>query len=502
MLKIKKEASFTSKHTAFPYQVETVEAIKSLDYAAIFHEQGLGKTKIAIDLSLTWLAEKVLDSILIITKKGLIRNWEEEIATHSNFKAKTLDQNPKTLFYAFNMPARIYLTHYETCKTAQKSFALFLKTRRVGAICDESQKIKNPDSAVAQSLHELSKGFSRRVIMTGTPIANRPYDIWSQIWFLDQGKSLGNDFETFRSDLDLPAEDAGRAARRIFAENLSGICEKIQAFTVRETKASSGIILPSKVVENVKVNFESKQQQLYDRFRDEMSAEVIRDSKTVTDDAEAILKRLLRLVQVASNPALVDQSYQNTPAKIPKLKALLDSAIRNGSKAIVWTSFTENADWLAQELASHGAVKVHGKMAIEDRNSAISRFKNESSSKVLVATPGAAKEGLTLTVANYAIFYDRSFSLDDYLQAQDRIHRISQKSTCYIYNLIVEGSIDEWVNELLSAKHMAAQLGQGDITRENFSENMSYAFSAMLANVLNVRTEQKPRELHNYEHIK
>jgi SNF2 family DNA or RNA helicase len=502
MLRVKKEASFASKVAAFPYQLETVESIKSLEYAAIFHEQGLGKTKIAIDLSLTWLTEKTLDSVVIITKKGLIRNWEEEIATHSHFKAKTIDQNPKTLFYAFNTPARIYLTHYETCKSAQRSFALFLKTRRVGAICDESQKIKNPDSAVAHALHELSKGFNRRVIMTGTPIANRPYDIWSQIWFLDQGKSLGNDFATFRADLDLPQEDAGTTGRTLFAEALSGILEKIQAFTVRKTKASSGIILPSKVVENVKVHFESQQQRLYNRFRDELSAEVVRNSKTVTDDAEAILKRLLRLVQVASNPALVDESYKGMPAKFPKLQSILNSAIRGGSKAIVWTSFTENADWLARELAAYGAVKVHGKMSIEDRNSAIARFKNDFDTKVFVATPGAAKEGLTLTVANYAVFYDRSFSLDDYLQAQDRIHRISQKSTCYVYNLLVEDSIDEWVNELLCAKHLAAQLGQGDITRKDFSEKMSYAFSAMLADVLNVRGEQKTNKLYSYERIK
>ena len=153
MLRVRKEASFSSKLRAFPYQVETVEAIKALVYAAIFHEQGLGKTKIAIDLALTWISENILDSVIIVTKKALVRNWEEEIATHSHLKARTLDQDAKTLFYAFNTPARLYLTHYEACKSSQNAFALFLKTRRVGAICDESQKIKNPDSAVAHAMH-------------------------------------------------------------------------------------------------------------------------------------------------------------------------------------------------------------------------------------------------------------------------------------------------------------------------------------------------------------
>ena len=87
------------------------------------------------------------------------------------------------------------------------------------------------------------------------------------------------------------------------------------------------------------------------------------------------------------------------------------------------------------------------------------------------------------------IFYDRSFSLDDYLQSQDRIHRISQKETCYIYNLLVRDSIDEWVDELLSAKQVAAQLGQGDIPVEQFREKMSYSFSTMLAEILNLKKE-------------
>ena len=494
MIIVRKEASFVSKHKSFPYQVETVEAIKGLEYAAIFHEQGLGKTKIAIDLALTWISEKSLDSVIIITKKGLIRNWEEEISTHSYFKAKTLDQDSRTLFYAFNSPARIYLTHYEVCMGAQKSFALFLKTRRVGAICDESQKIKNPDSTIAKALQVLSRGFCRRVIMTGTPIANRPYDIWSQIQFLDHGKSLGNDFLTFRHDLNLPDEAQGTAGRALFAKALAGIYIKIKPFMVRETKASCGITLPNKEVQNVLVAFEPHQARLYSKFRDELRAEVVQDSKCVTDDAEAILKRLLRLIQVASNPALVDESYRGVPAKYSKLNEILKMAIDAGSKVIVWTCFTDNADWLAHQLKSFNAVKVHGKMAIAQRNASIAKFKMDKDCRILVATPGAAKEGLTLTVANYAIFYDRSFSLDDYLQAQDRIHRISQTATCYIYNLLVEDSIDEWVDELISAKHVAAKLGQGDIDETTFASEMSYAFSAMLADVLNVRVAPTPRK--------
>ena len=91
-------------------------------------------------------------------------------------------------------------------------------------------------------------------------------------------------------------------------------------------------------------------------------------------------------------------------------------------------------------------------------NKIISSFRRNENVKVLVATPGVAREGLTLVEANYAIFFDRNFSLENYLQAQDRIYRISQEKDCYVYKLISEDSIDLWVDALLDAKEISARL--------------------------------------------
>jgi SNF2 family DNA or RNA helicase len=89
-----------------------------------------------------------------------------------------------------------------------------------------------------------------------------------------------------------------------------------------------------------------------------------------------------------------------------------------------------------------------------------------------------------LTVANHAIFYDRSFSLDDYLQAQDRIHRISQTKTCFVTNIVAEQTVDSWVEVLLSAKRLAAMLAQGDITRDQYEIEATYTFGEMVRDVL------------------
>ena len=102
----------------------------------------------------------------------------------------------------------------------------------------------------------------------------------------------------------------------------------------------------------------------------------------------------------------------------------------------------------------------------------------------MVATPGVAREGLTLVEANYSIFFDRNFSLENYLQAQDRIYRISQTKDCFIYKLIHKDSIDEWVDALLDAKEVAARYGQGDIDEKEFRERISYDFAEILAEIL------------------
>ena len=172
---------------------------------------------------------------------------------------------------------------------------------------------------------------------------------------------------------------------------------------------------------------------------------------------------------------------------------MLDSIVRMvdplGPKIIIWTGFTENVSGIAQRYPEMHPARVHGRLSIADRTRDLDRFMEDPSCRLLVATPGAAKEGLTLTVANHALFFDRTFSLDDYLQAQDRIHRISQTSECLVENLVAVGTIDEWVGELLSAKALAAALVQGDITFSEYQDQATYAFNQVLRQVLDPSEE-------------
>ncbi len=479
-LVLRRPPEFSPKHMAYPYQLDAIRAVKDLPYAAIFHEQGLGKTKIAIDLALLWLQSDAVDTVFIVTKKSLVENWRNEVSGHCHITPHILSGNRAQNSASFNSPVLIYITNYEMIATNTRIVNLFLQTCRVGCILDESQKIKNPDAGLTRTFHDMATAFKKRIIMTGTPAANRPYDIWAQIKFLDGGDALGVNFEAFRQDMDLPSKNA---ALDDYGSRLSTIYQRLSPFTVRETKDTAGIHLPEKTIMSHRVDLFPWQMIKYTAYRDELAYEYEKiEGEVEIDNVENILKRLLRLVQCASNPALIDECYENEPAKFPLLLDMCRE-FTTESKVIIWTGFVENVNWLARKLVEFNPAIIHGSLPMYQRNQAVQAFTN-SSNRVLIATPGAAKEGLTLTVANHAIFFDRGFSLDDYLQAQDRIHRISQTRDCFIHNLIANDTVDEWVDVLLTAKYRAAQLAQGDIDITAFKDSFRTDVSDVLRGVL------------------
>ena len=142
MLQFRNKPSFDTKHPSFVYQTAAVNAVKDLEFAALFHEQGLGKTKIALDLVLNWLKRDIVESVIIVTKKGLIKNWEKEIAIHTGLTYAVLSGKRVKNSSLYNRPYQLYLTHYESVNSNKIGLALLLETRKFGVILDEAHRIK------------------------------------------------------------------------------------------------------------------------------------------------------------------------------------------------------------------------------------------------------------------------------------------------------------------------------------------------------------------------
>ena len=180
------------------FQEVTINKVRELNYSALFFEQGLGKTKMAIDVMSHWFKNDYVDTVIIFTKKILVDNWDEELKKHTDLTPAIISRDEHKNHYLLNSPKRLYVANFESLKSYYSTFETLAKLRNVGVILDESAKIKNPDSALTKIYFDYSLQTRRRLILTGTPVANRPFDIWAQIFFLDSGDSLGTDFKTFK----------------------------------------------------------------------------------------------------------------------------------------------------------------------------------------------------------------------------------------------------------------------------------------------------------------
>lgn len=471
---------YTPKTSAFPHQVDAVEFLRNRDVAALFDEQGLGKTKVVIDALCLDMRDGLIEGAIIICNKSLIPVWEDEIKKHSHLSFVALRGTPKEKGARFMGFSHFYLINYEQVIKELERLKMFLDIRKLAMVLDESQRIKNPTTKTAQSLHALRTLPVKKVIVTGTPVANKPEDIWAQIYFLDGGKLLGNSYESFKRGygVDVPkTQDL-----EVHATKLDELKGRLSTISIRRLK-DQVLELPGKRYEEVYVSLEGRQWEMYQKAKEDLYLELMElDGQTIIDDMENILKKLLRLNQIASNPGLIDAEYSEEPSKFPVLDQLVEDCIKRGEKVIIWSAFNGNIRALRRRYEHHGSLMLFGEIPIDKRKKTVDLFQNDKAKQVLIANPAAAKEGLTLTAANNAIYLDRNFSLVDYLQSQDRIHRITQTKPCQITKLIAANTIDEYIDEIIYKKHQLAQYIQDDILE--FDQDRAYMTKEELQEIL------------------
>lgn len=441
--------------TPLPHQAEGSRFLGDREAAALFDEQGLGKTKQLIDAVAQNIEDGVLDGALVICPNTLKTTWGEEIEQHSNLRYAVFGAGRNARRVAFrSLRAVFYVINYEAVAAELASLRALLRFKRMALVLDESHRIKTPTARVTRAVHALRHDATKRYIMTGTPVANKPEDLWSQCFFLDDGAALGSSFVAFRTRF---CTSEGGYTR------VDELRDRIASLSLRREKAKT-VRLPSKTISRVPVELGGEQLRMYEQMRNELAL-WIRDlsGADVLALADNILARLIRLAQLASNPALIDSRYVEAPAKFSALDRLLPIYLRHPSdKAIVWTSFVENISTLVKRFPDLRPVALHGEMNGESRDAAVCAFKRDPKVRLLIANPAAAREGLTLTQARTAIYIDRTFNLVDFLQSQDRIHRLSQQKPCEIIVLSARGTIDEFIDFSLSQKHRLARYTQSD----------------------------------------
>lgn len=426
------------------YQLRNIIKLCSLGSGATFSVPGAGKTTEALAFYL--FMQKPDDKLLVVCPKNAFPAWEEQVAicVGEKFKIVRLVGGIREISRILHVDADIFLITYQQLPNVKEILAGYMLQHPTFMFLDESHRIKRGyEGQWCNAVLSLSHLPVAKLIMSGTPLPNSSDDLIPQFSFV-------------YPEIDVDSKN---------------VKEKIKPIFVRTTK--SELNLPALKQVLIPIYLQSKHQDLYELLRSEEARQL---SKLRTKDKNSIRrigKSVIRLLQLVSNPALLAKDDIGWPDSLfdvllegdsPKIEytCLRARQLANqGKKTIIWSNFVENVELLASRLKDLGADYIHGGVEAgsdeeeDTREQKIKRFHEDPNAFVLVANPAACAEGISLhTVCHHAIYLDRNYNAAQFLQSQDRIHRLglSPDIETIIEILFSPHTVDESVNRRLNKK--------------------------------------------------
>lgn len=460
---------FKFKNPPMSHQGYGIEKALDKDSFAFLFEQGLGKTYTSINLAALWRMKNEIDSVVVICPSSIKLVWEHELKEHCPVDYQThvlMAGKYKKADRFIDSPTDFqwFIMGIESLSqgAAHEYFKKFLLSRRSLVIIDESSRIKNPGKKRTERCIKYGELAKKRVILSGTSITQGLEDLFAQYKFLDKNIIGFNSYTTFKANycVSIPME----VARNKFVQKIVGyknendLLRDIMPYTLRVEKKDA-LDLPNKIFQNRYVEMSKQQRKLYEEMKHEMMVEL----NNIEYETQSVLEQTLRLMQITGGFYPHDDGFKIQPKPIPgknpkieELKELMDEI---PGKAVIWCQFKSEIEAVADMLRSKGIkfVEFHGGKDDIEKKFAVESFRSDPEIKVFLATRAAAY-GLTLVEASYSIYYSTGYSLEDYDQSQDRIHRIGQKDQCTYIHLVCPHTIDIKVLSALRNKKSVAEL--------------------------------------------
>ena len=464
----------------FDHQKKEFESSHDKKAFAILWDVGCGKSKLICDQFVSlWQTGKV-NSLLIVAPNGVQRAWaSDQLKTHcdpahgvisfvwNGSKANTAKfKSDFSKFLKSNRPS-VLLINYEAIRTKNGYYACeqFLKSRPCMMVCDESHRIKSPKALQTKCILKLGQLATYRRILSGTPVGNSAFDIYTQFKFLDP-KILGfKSWYAFRNYFGVfEKKFVGRWVNLLKEyRRLDELQKLIKNHSSRVLKTDV-LDLPERLYVKRYYEMTPKQATIYKELRDEYMVE-LSDGKELS--APLALVRLLRLQQILCGYLPIEKKNVRIPdnktnPRIECLREILEDY--EDSKIIIWCRFTEDIKQVCELLGS-GYVSYFGETSNDDRERAIEKFTNDPSVKYFVSNEQCGGTGQNLQVANICIYYSNTFSLIDRSQSEGRIHRSGQKRNCLYIDIVCQNTVDEHIIDSLRNHFNIAQAINGDTLR-------------------------------------
>jgi SWI/SNF-related matrix-associated actin-dependent regulator of chromatin subfamily A-like protein 1 len=456
----------------FPHQRIAVHWLLRHDYGFLGDDMGLGKTITVLAALDERRRRGDADFFLVVCPNSLVRNWLREAAQWTPELSlfalpKGKSAREKALGELSSHGPCGVVVNYETVRIPEVARALLEHCRgRTSVLClDESQRVKNAKGQTFHALNGIAGECPYRVLMSGTPTPRELSDIWAQMALLDRGERFGTHYiEWLKTVAELGNEYSEIAVRRYIPERINVVIDRVHEVLLRRRKEEV-TNLPPKLFSVRDVELESDQRRRYDEIREELLIRISKtDGREFVKAIDSILEEYLRAVQIASNPRLIDETWQGTPAKFRELDTIVDEVVgERGEKLVIWTNYVTNVRELTARYREHRAAPFFGGVDPKERAETVKAFQSDStdSPRILVAVPAAGGVGITLTAAQTAVYVEKSWNAEHWLQSVDRIHRIGQRGTVHIISLHA-CKIDEAIAANLRRKErLQARLLQG-----------------------------------------
>ena len=415
-------------------------------------DMGLGKTlQSTLAMRLGYeraLHEQKNQHSLIICPVSVIHHWYREIRRYF----------PEANVHEFHGPGRrhgvfsslratIFITSYATLA---RDVDTIRKVPLLHLILDEATQIKNAGAQRTEAAKALNA--VHRVCLSGTPVENRPLELWSLFDFLMRGH-LGA-----QSVFERRFEQPIMAGEKSIAEKLS---KRIAPFILRRLKTDVAKDLPEKLQMTEWCELTEEQRGLYVGLQNAHKGIVERLKRgEKVDIVTNILPLLTKLKQVCDHPALVTRQLKPLEGRSNKFDMVVEKIkdIRdNGQQVVIFSHFLATLDLLqwAVENLDIRFIRIDG--STNNRQALIDVF-NQGSAIVALCSIQACGHGVNLTGGNHVIHFDRWWNPAVEDQATDRVHRIGQDKTVYVYRILVQDTIEEKIDMMLERKRGIADL--------------------------------------------
>jgi SWI/SNF-related matrix-associated actin-dependent regulator 1 of chromatin subfamily A len=431
-----------------PYQAKGVARGLQLKRFINGDEPGLGKTLQSIaTLHAASLNGEHVYPCLVICPASIKINWEREWKMWAGKSAMILDAKNKDSwhrFYQLGM-ADVFITNYESLKSFFVTYMppkKSLKTSKdiimddrinifKSVIVDESHRCKNPQTQQAKLALKICNGKERVILLTGTPVINRPYDLFAQLAIMNRLSHFGG-----KNGFNLRYCEGGKGSANL--KELNYLLNTYCFF--RREKKDVAKDLPEKQRQAFLCDITTRSE--YNKARDQFVSWL---KENGCDDKE-VAKKLRGEIMVKHG----ELRRISALGKINEIKEFIEEVTGSGEKLIVFCNLHAIVDKIVEEFPD--AVTVTGLQSSDQKQRAIDSFQNNPKTTLIVCNIKAAGVGITLTASSRVAFIEFPWTYADCVQCEDRAHRIGQTNNVMCTYFLGVNTVDEEMLDLIQNK--------------------------------------------------